>query len=125
MPELFQRICEQNGWAYEDGTATIRLAEDRQQVVHCDVFEAEDEELLRVYTIIGDFDKLTDVRIQAALSINAHLVHGALAVVDDQLVMVDTFRLAAADPEEVTRSIRFLAGKSDHYEKTMFGTDAH
>ena len=125
MPEVFQRICEQNGWAYEEGKATIPLADNRRQIVHCDVFDADDEAVLRVYTTIGDFDKLSEVRIHAALSINAHLVHGALAVMDDQLVMVDTFRLAAADPEEVGRSVRFLAGKSDQYEQTMFGTDAH
>ena len=125
MPEAFRKICEQNGWAHEEGKATVPLAEDRRQVVYCDVFEADDQEMLRVYTIIGDFEKLTDVRIQAALSINAHLLHGALAVMDDHLVMVETFLLEGIDPDEVARSIRFLAEKSDHYEHTMYGTDAH
>jgi hypothetical protein len=61
----------------------------------------------------------------AALRINARLAHGALAVRDDALVMIDTLMLEDADAAEIEASIGYLAETADYYEKVLFGTDEY
>ena len=90
-----------------------------------EVFQHEDEDRVRFFTTIGATSDLTPVRLTIALRINAELAHGAFAVRDDDLIMVDTHMLDCVDPKEIETSIRFLAETADYYEKAIFETDEH
>ena len=68
---------------------------------------------------------MTPIRLTIALRINAELAHGAFAVKNDHLVMVETLVLEDADPGETEAAIRYLAETADYYEKAIFQTDEH
>ena len=123
LPDVFRRVCEKNGWLWEGRNAQILLPGGRNQLIFMDLFKYEDEEMVRFSTNVGCKKALTQPRLEAALSINSWIAHGALAIREDNLVMTDTFLLREADQDEVESSIRYIAKLADHYESKIYGTD--
>jgi len=122
--ESCRRVCAERGWKLTPGGIEVRFRDGRQQVVELSFFESGREELVRLHTTIGSIEHLPAVRLTVALRINAELAHGALAVIDDDLVMTDTLR-SSADSAEIEASVGYLAETADYYEKTLFGTDQY
>jgi hypothetical protein len=118
-----ERVCEQQGWQLLPAGVKVGLAGGRHQVVSLEFFEFEQEQLVRLYSVIGEADELPPPRLALALQINARLAHGALAVKDGLLVILETLMLEEADPGEIEASVRYLAETADYYEKTLFGGD--
>jgi len=118
-----RRVCEEQGWELLPSGVNVEWPDGRHQVVALEVFHHEQEELVRLFTTIGATGNLTPVRLTIALRINAELAHGAFAVKDDNLVMVDTLMLDDADAGEIEASIRYLAETADYYEKAIFKID--
>jgi hypothetical protein len=56
---------------------------------------------------------------------NAELAHGAFAVKDDHLIMVDTLLIRSVDDAQFAGSVQFLAETADYYEQAIFDTDDH
>ena len=123
--EMCRRVCSEQGWRLEPAGVHVPLAKGRHQVVAIDVFQHENEERVRLSTIIGATRELTPVRLTIALRINFELAHGAFAVKDDNLILVDTLMLEGVGPDELELSIRYLAETADYYEKAIFDTDEH
>ncbi|UCE85102.1 MAG: hypothetical protein JSU66_12195 [Deltaproteobacteria bacterium] len=123
--QICRRVCQQQGWELLPSGVQITFADGRHQLVSLEFFESEREELVRLYTTIGAVDGMDARRLVAALRINARLAHGALAVRDDALVMIDTLMLEDADAAEIEASIAYLAETADYYEKVLFGTDEY
>ena len=123
--QICRRVCEQQGWELLPSGVHVKFRDGRHQVVSLEFFESEREELVRLYTMIGEIDGMDVRRLVAALRINARLAHGALAVRDDALVMIDTLMLEDADAAEIEASIGYLAETADYYEKVLFGTDEY
>ena len=103
----------------------VKLESGRRQVVQLQFFEYEGREMVRLHTVIGSTERIRPTRLQFALELNYALPHGAMAVKDEQLVMVDTLILADADPGELEASLEYLATTADQYEASMFGPDVH
>lgn len=120
-----RRVCEEQGWELLPSGIHVAWPDGRHQVVALEVFEHEQEDLVRLSTTIGGTQSLTPVRLTIALRINAELAHGAFAVKDDELIMVETLLLEDAGSTELGASIRYLAETADYYEKTLFRTDEH
>jgi len=125
FPDICRRVCAERGWKLNPSGVHVPLAGARHQVVALELFDYEDEELVRLSSTIGEATKLTPVRLTIALRINAELAHGAFAVKDDHLMIVDTLMLEDADPAEFEASIRYLAQTADYYERVIFETDDH
>jgi len=123
--EILRQVCAERGWEFTPHGVRVRLPDDRQQVIELGFFAFEKEELVRLRTTIGRVEELDPLRLTIALRINAELAHGALAIIDDDLVMTDTLMLDDADFGEIEASIKFLAETADHYERTLFGTDQY
>lgn len=123
--QTLRRVCAERGWEFTPHGVRVRFASGRQQVVEIGFFEFQQEDLVRLHTTIGKIEELDPVRRTVALRINAELAHGALAVMDDDLVMTDTLMLNDADFGEIEASIRFLAETADDYEQKLFGTDLY
>ena len=83
----------------------VKLESGRRQVVQLQFFEYEGREMVRLYTVIGSTERIRPTRLQFALELNYALPHGAMAVKDEQLVMVDTLILADADPGELEEDV--------------------
>jgi hypothetical protein len=122
---LCRRVCQEQGWELRPSGVHVDLSDGRHQVVELEVFQHEQDELVRFFTTIGKTENLTPVRLTIALRINCELAHGAFAVKNDNLVMVETLMLEDADPSEIEASIRYLAETADYYEKAIFEQDVH
>jgi len=121
--EICRRVCEEQGWKLDPAGVHVPLPHDRHQVVSLEFFQHEREERIRLLTTIGGTNDLTPVRLTIALRINFELAHGAFAVKDDNLILMDTLMLESVGSEELELSIRFLAETADYYEKAIFDTD--
>ncbi len=120
-----ERVSERQGWELLPSGVRVDLPGGRRQVISLEFFEFESQELVRLYTVIGPADQLPSERLAMALQINARLAHGALAVLEGELIMANTLLLQDADAPEIEASIAYLAETADYYEKSLFGTDRH
>ncbi|MFQ5507055.1 MAG: hypothetical protein ACE5F1_19970 [Planctomycetota bacterium] len=125
MATAFHRVCDQNGWDHKPGSAVVPLPDGRKQKVFVEVVEDGGEELLRIYTVVGDASILDEIRMQAALKINFRMRHGALAIMDQKLVILDTFPAEGADEEVLQDSAEYMAKRADDYEKYIYRIDVH
>lgn len=122
---LCDRVCRRTGWELLPNGVRVHWEDGRHQLVALEFFEHGEGEFVRFSTRIGPVDRLDEERIFMALRVNAGLPHGALAVMHDALVMLDTQILEDADENRVQASVDYLARTADSYEKTLFGTDAY
>jgi hypothetical protein len=63
--------------------------------------------------------------MEAALAMNFHLQHGALALKERELVMVETVCLGSMDQAQLADLLRYIAETADRYERGIYGTDRH
>ena len=120
-----RNVCEARGWDLLPSGVQVTWPDGRHQVVSLEIFQHADEDHVRFFTTIGATSDLTPVRLTIALRINAELAHGAFAVRDDELIMVDTHLLDRADAKVTETAIRCLAETADYYEKAIYETDEH
>ncbi len=122
---ILRSVCEHRHWELLPSGVNVNLEGDRHQVVSLEFFEYRGQELVRLLTIIGRSQPMTAERLSQALTANATLPHGALAIRADEFCMTDTLMLQDADRGEIEAAIDFLAECADRYEKILFGTDDH
>ena len=118
-------VCRERGWELLPAGIRVDLPEGRSQLVELDFFEVQDRPLVRLSTRIGSESGLSDVRLSLALRLNAELAHGAFALRDGELVMLDTLVLEDTDPGELEATVGYLAETADRYEERLFGSDEH
>ena len=68
-------------------------------------------------------DLLSILRIDVREPLDVADVHGALAIRDDSLILIDTFLLDHADQKEVRSSVEYLARRADGFERSIYKTD--
>jgi len=118
-------VCERREWISSQGQVDVKLDGGRHQIVHIEYFEHDGQELARLVTTIGSTERIRADRLSQALRMNYGLPHGALAMKDEMLVMVDTLVVAYAEAEEIEASVLYLAELGDRMEQTIFGPDAY
>jgi hypothetical protein len=123
--DLFKQVCAANGWATHGNEATVTIAGGRSQRIHWQQFHHGEKDMVRLYSYIGTSEKLSQVRLEAALRLNFSLPHGALAIHSEKLVMTETFLVSDADLAEVESAVRFLSEMADRYEKLIYDADRH
>ena len=123
--QILKRVCRDHAWELLPSGIQVSWPNGRRQLIELKFFEFKREELVRLFTTIGDVESMNAVRLTIALRINAELAHGCLAVHDDHLVMTDTLMLRDADSAEIEASIAYLAEIADYYENSLFETDQY
>ena len=118
-------VCQERGWDLLPSGIRVALEGDRHQLVELDFFEYQTRPLVRLTTRIGSADEVSEVRLSLALQLNSELAHGAFALRDGELVMVDTLVLEDTDPGELDAVVDYLATTADRYEDRLFGRDEH
>jgi len=126
--ETFWKVVESVGTCVEkeeDGTRTIevQLTADRSQLIRIKLADLGDPfgVCATFGTLVGE---LKDLDCEHALRLNASKVHfGAIAVMDDMVVIRETLRLATCDPDEVLFAISELATLGDALEKDLSDAD--
>ena len=122
---ICRQVCEQEDWELLPTGIVVRWGDGRHQLVSLEFFEFEREELVRLSSTIGTVAQLQREQLILALSTNAKLAHGALAIRNAQLVMTDTLMVSGSDAEGIRAAIEYLARAADDYERTIYGTDQH
>ena len=123
--QTLKRVCRDRGWDLLPSGVHVGLPNNRAQLIEIEFFQFKHEELVRLFTTIGEVEGMGAVRLTVALRINTELAHGCLAVHENHLVMTDTLMLRDADSAEIEASIGYLAETADYYEKTIFETDQY
>ena len=123
--QILKRVCRDRGWDLLPSGVNVNLPKNRAQLIEIEFFQFKHEELVRLFTTIGEVDGMSAFRLTVALRINTELAHGCLAIHENHLVMTDTLMLRDADPSEIEASIGYLAETADYYEKTLFETDRY
>ena len=123
--QILKRACRDRGWELLPTGIWVSWPNGRRQLIELEFFQFKHEELVRLFTTIGDVEGMSAIRLTIALRTNAELAHGCLAIHENHLVMTDTLMLRDAGFEEIEASISYLAETADHYEKTIFGTDQY
>ena len=123
--ELLRAACEAHGWEYFEHGAVIRLPGGRGQRVFLEPVRDGGEIKGRAYTVIGEAAALSATRMEAALAMNFHLQHGALALKERELVMVEPVCLGSMDQAQLADLLRYIAETADRYERGIYGTDRH
>jgi len=121
--QRLEDVCNEHGWGVSSGRVEIEFEGERRQTVSLEDFDFEGSELVRLWSVIGDATRIDAARLTQALRVSFGLAHGALALDDDQLVIVETLVARHADPDEIRAVLRYLAETADHLERTMFGVD--
>ncbi len=116
-------VCAEQGWQRDRDAIEVPLAGGRHQRVSVEPFEFEGEELVRIASGIGPTEHIDPLHLNTALRLNYGLPHGALALRENQLVLVDTLLADEPDKEEIEAVVSYLAETADHFERTLFGTD--
>jgi len=123
--DVLGAVCGEQGWVHGSSGVEVKLESGRRQVVKLDYFEFEGAELVRLYTVIGDSSRIHPLRLTQALRVNFGLPHGAMALRAEELVLVDTLIVEDADAGEIEAAVGYLSETGDHFERTLFGPDAH
>ena len=123
--KLLERACRERGWELLPTGISVSWPNGRQQLIELRFFQFKNEELVRLFTTIGEVTNMSVVRLTIALRTNAELAHGCLAVHEDHLIMTDTLMLRDAVFEQIEASISYLAETADHYERMIFETDQY
>lgn len=121
-PPAFDLACSNAGWHREGNAAVVPLAGGRHQRVSVTLVADDVGDFVRIASRIGEAAVLNDVRMAAALRLNARLRRGAIAVLDEDVALVET---AAADvgADELQAIVAQLARTADQYESALFGRD--
>ena len=123
--ELCREVCAAQNWELLPTGIVVRWGDGRSQLVELEFFEQGREQLVRLFSTIGDAGELARDRLVLALETNAQLAHGALAIRGDQLCMTDTLMVGGSGAAEIEAAIEYLAEQADEYERSIFGTDDH
>jgi hypothetical protein len=123
--ESYREVCESHGWELLPTGVVVHFGDGRKQLVSFEHFEFENEELVRLVSVIGPADSMTHEELASALRSNADIAHGALAIREGELVLVDTLLIQGLDSAALAAAIEFLATSADNTERVAFGTDAH
>jgi hypothetical protein len=123
--ELCTRLCADQGWELLPAGIRIPQPGGRSQLIGLETFSLEGRAMVRLVTTIGSADRLPPLRHAVALRLNAELAHGAFALRDGDLVMVETLALDGADAAGLESRIRYLAETADAQEERLFGADEY
>jgi len=123
MLNILHSACEAAGWTVRDEAVLVPLPHDRHQILYIHTFEEDGEHVVRVHTAIAPAVVLNEPRLAAALRLNARMRYGAFAVIEDELVICDTFAERHATVEEVRRSMAYVAMRADDYEQSIMHVD--
>lgn len=121
--DILRAVCRQRGWELLPSGVNVTHANGRHQVVSFEHFEFEQQQLIRLVSIIGVSRQMRAEQMEQALRANVSLAHGALAFSGDELCMTDTLSLEDSDPGEIESVVSYLAEMADYYEQVLFGTD--
>lgn len=129
--EFVDRVAEMTGATREENQdpesdevmLRMELGGHRHQEVVAYPFQEDGRSYVRFYTPIGKRGDVPRPMLTTALELNASLTHGAFAIYEGRIALLDTMELDGVNPEEGARILRYLGRMADSFEKMAFGVD--
>jgi len=106
----------------EEWEIEISLEEERKQIIKAYMFQEMDQDMLRIYSNVGEKKKFTDNQLISTLELNISLLYGAFALFAGDLVLTTTIP-ADAPREKAAAIIHYVARMADSYERMNIGLD--
>ena len=130
MRDAIAKVCAERGWTLGANAITVQLPSGRHQVVQFEEYESSGEQLMRLYSILGEASAFDERQLRAALRLNWTLPFGAIglgAIGDEpeQLLLCETGIIDHINHRRLGLAIQAIAATADRYEDTVFGTDEH
>jgi hypothetical protein len=127
LDEVVKKLASSSGWTVheEAGKISVEISTGRgrrQVVAITRDSDLTAQEIIRYSSVVGDAER---VDLGECLRQNAKLAHGAFAILDGKLVLLDTQLAASADATQIAAAIGNIAANADRYEKFMFGQDVY
>ena len=122
---LLQQVASYQGWPMAQSTNGIRYEipteYGRTQVV--EVSQGADPDGRPMAFIVSSVCETTQVADPwYLLGLNAELAYGALALHNNQVVIIETQLIQTADAEEVMRAVYYVAKYADQLEQQVYGS---
>ena len=105
-------------------TATATLPDGRSQRVVVRPARADEGRWIRVFSRIGQFERLSPRSLKRALEVNFEMLGGAIALNGDDLVVMQSLVAGTIGEGELRTAVESVARLADEYERAFFGTDA-
>ncbi len=108
----------------EEWEIELHLPESRKQIIKAYMFQEIDQDIVRIYSIVGEKREFTEKQLISTLELNISLLYGAFALFAGNLVLTTTFP-ATTPPVEAADVVRYIAKMADSYELMNIGLDKH
>jgi hypothetical protein len=101
-------------------TTNIEFDNDRSQEVLITLSRDESgDRIINYYSVIGRMKKDLCELFKYCLQLNSTLDYGALALLDDTLILRNSILLKDCDPVRFMKSLSFIAAKADELEEIL------
>jgi hypothetical protein len=111
----------------KDGLYTIKLEFDNgrsQEVVITLAKDESGDRFINYYSIIAKVKSDYAELFKYALQMNAAIDYGAIALMDDALILRNTLLFEDCEPHQFIKSLTYIAAKSDEIEEILTLKDA-
>jgi hypothetical protein len=107
-------------------TTNIEFENDRSQEVLITLTKDESgDRLINYYSIIVKMKKELCELYKYSLQINPTLDYGAIGLLDDKLVLINSILLQDCDPRRFMKSLTYIAAKADELEEVLVQKDLY
>ncbi len=107
-------------------TTKIEFDNGRSQDVLITLTEDESgDRLINYYSIVVKLKKDLCELYKYSLHINTTLDYGALGLMDDKLVLINSILLQDCDPRRFMKSLTYIAAKADELEEILIEKDLY
>ncbi|MBN1531754.1 MAG: hypothetical protein JXA20_03745 [Spirochaetes bacterium] len=107
-------------------TTNIEFENDRSQEVLITLRKDESgDRVISYYSIIGKLKKDVCELYKYSLQLNATLDYGALALLNDALVLREAILLKDCDPMRFMKSLTYIAAKADELEELLMNDNVY
>ncbi|MDQ7822069.1 MAG: hypothetical protein RDV48_04675 [Candidatus Eremiobacteraeota bacterium] len=102
---------------------SLKVKEDRKQIVRAYQFEESGKVMVRFYTVIGKADAFSEKQLLSLLELNFSLLQGAFALYAGEIIITETIPLEESRVGDAVQILHYIAQMADSYEKMTLGLD--
>jgi hypothetical protein len=106
----------------EEWEIQLSVPDDRKQIIKAYMFQEMEQDILRVYSIVGERKEFSDSRLISTLELNISLLYGAFALFAGNLVLTTTIPCTTSN-DQAAAIITYVARMADSYELMNIGLD--
>ncbi len=112
----------------EEGAYTTKIEFDNERSQEVLITLAKDESedrVIKYYSIVAQLKSDFGELYKFALQTNASLDYGALALMNDTLIIVNSIPLEDCEPVQFIKSLTYIAAKADELEEMLINKNLY